>query len=92
VERRESLCRTVASLLDSIPVRRQASVVKFLIVLEPGDEVGFTALVPSLPYDRIISVLRRTGSVIVRQKDLPQIPRRGDLRIACFPELSRKDA
>lgn len=22
---------------------------KFLIVLEPGDEVGFTALVPSLP-------------------------------------------
>jgi predicted RNase H-like HicB family nuclease len=45
----ESLWNPDVSRLDSIPVRRHAPDMKFQIVLEPGDEGGFTAIVPSLP-------------------------------------------
>lgn len=37
------------SPLDSVPVSRHASAMKFLIVLEPSDDGGLTATVPSLP-------------------------------------------
>lgn len=48
-EAEELLWNHVDSRLDSIPVRRHAPNMKFLIVLEPGEEIGFTAVVPGLP-------------------------------------------